>query len=167
LISWSYTLIINNHERYTYVKRRLSALNSSNPKGLPAICLNSSEDKRLFKKFVNNYLKEDGVLVLRLLSRNSQDLIVSEVISNLFNLYKNQVKQQKINLKTKNLTQVGHVLNLERKNPNNNINNKININFSNENELQQVIPGAFPKQSGVKNFNVSSDDTSEMKETNS
>ncbi len=54
-----------------------------------------NEEKRLFKKFVNNYLREDGVLALRLLSRNSQDLIVSEVIANLFRLYKEQNRQQK------------------------------------------------------------------------
>ncbi len=49
-----------------------------------------SEDKLLIKNFVKNYLKEDGVLALRLLSRNSQDLIVSELISNLFFSYKEQ-----------------------------------------------------------------------------
>jgi hypothetical protein len=125
-----------------YVKRRLNALNSNNLKGLSSICFNTIEDKRLFKKFVNNYLKEDGVLVLRLLSRNSQDLIVSELISNLFNLYKNHVKQQRINSKTKNITQLGQLFNLDKRNTN--INK--NTNYSNENELQHGNTGIIPKQ---------------------
>ena len=52
------------------------------------------EDKQLFKKFVNGYLKEDGVLALRILSRNSQDLIVSEAVANLYTQFKNQYKQK-------------------------------------------------------------------------
>lgn len=91
LISWSYSLIINTHERYIYVKRRLTALNSLN-----ANLKRSDSDKRMFKKFVNNYLREDGVLALRLMSKNSQDLIVSEIISNLFNMYKSQYRQDKL-----------------------------------------------------------------------
>ena len=93
LVSWSYTLIINSSERYSYVKRRLNALNYTANKS-PLNQLSTQEDKKLFRKFVNDYLREDGVLALRLLSRNSQDLIVSEVVSNLYSLYKSQQRQQ-------------------------------------------------------------------------
>ncbi len=95
LFSWTYTLILNNHERYTYVKRRLVALNPTTSDRNLYFNFSDAEEKRLFKKFVNNYLREDGVLALRLLSRNSQDLIVSEVIANLFRLYKEQNRKQK------------------------------------------------------------------------
>ncbi len=95
LISWSYTLIINSHERYSYVKRRLNALNTINKN------LSDPENRTLFKKFVNHYLKEDGVLALRLLSRNSQDLIVSEIINNLYELYRKQQRQKLIQLSKK------------------------------------------------------------------
>jgi hypothetical protein len=88
-------LIINSHERYSYVKRRLNALNTINKN------LSDSENRTLFKKFVNHYLKEDGVLALRLLSRNSQDLIVSEIINNLYELYRKQQRQQLIQLSKK------------------------------------------------------------------
>lgn len=86
LLSWSYTLIINSHERYMYIKRRILALKDTNSstQNLARI------DKELFKEFVNNYLKEDGVLALRLLSRNAHDLIVSEVVSKLYDLYSSQ-----------------------------------------------------------------------------
>jgi hypothetical protein len=87
LISWSYTLLINSHERYMYVKRRLlntSLLNATKQQRVPLL---TYKNKKTFHKFVNNYLKEDGVLALRLLSRNSHDLIVTEVIAKLYDLY--------------------------------------------------------------------------------
>ena len=99
LISWTYTLIINSNERYNYVKKRLYNIKRSD----------DIEDKQLFRKFVNSYLREDGVLALRILSRNSQDLIVSEAVANLYNSFKVQYKQKhlrqkhlKINLATIN-----------------------------------------------------------------
>ncbi len=96
LFSWTYTLVINSHERYHYVKKRLTALNPTNGtlRSL-AVDLTDPEEKRLFKKFVNTYLREDGVLALRLLSRNSQDLVVSEVVANLFRLFKQQNRELK------------------------------------------------------------------------
>ena len=90
LIGWSYSLIINSHERYIYVKRRLlfltkpSSLHATSNQNAPMM---NYKNKKMFRKFVNNYLKEDGVLALRLLSCNAQDLIVSEVISKLYDLY--------------------------------------------------------------------------------
>ena len=86
LVSWTYTLIINSNERYNYVKKRLHNIRKSD----------DIEDKQMFKKFVNSYLKEDGVLALRILSRNSQDLIVSEAVANLYNLFKNQYRQKHV-----------------------------------------------------------------------
>lgn len=90
LVSWIYTLVINSHERYAYIRKRLTVLNSTS-----GINFSDSTDKHLFKKFVKSYLREDVVLALRLLSRNSQDLIVSEIIANLYKLYKSkQYKSQ-------------------------------------------------------------------------
>ena len=78
---------MNNRERYHYIKKRLTALNEPNNKFDP-------DDKKIFGNFVNDYLREDGVLALRLLSRNAHDLIVSEVVANLFNLYKTKRNDQ-------------------------------------------------------------------------
>lgn len=96
LFGWIHSIIINANDRYMYVKQRLYASNNGNRE--KKVFLNDPENKKYFKKFVNNYLKEDGVLALRFLSRNSQDLIVAEVIAKLFESYKeNQmyVKEQK------------------------------------------------------------------------
>ena len=123
LISWIYILIINTHERYKYVKRRLNSLNSNtNISGV----LDDFEDKKLFKRFVNNYLREDGILALRLMSRNSHDLIVSEVIKNLYKLYSSDQKQQILNNRLKsshrqreNLTEVSTDVILDERNMSN------------------------------------------------
>lgn len=82
LFSWVYTLIINGHDRYSYIRKRLSIINH--------VADASTQDRALFKKFVNSYLREDVILALRLLSRNSQDLIVSEIVANLFKHYKSK-----------------------------------------------------------------------------
>lgn len=104
LLGWIHSLLVNNNDRFGYVKQRLYAANNNNSIRDKKIFLNDPEDKKLFKKFVNNYLKEDGVLALRFLSRNSQDLIVSEVVAKLFESYKeNQLllKEQKRNRKAR------------------------------------------------------------------
>jgi hypothetical protein len=79
LISWVYTLIINSQDTYSYIHKRLSTA---------SIHFTDPNDEKLFRKFVKTYLREDVVLALRLLSRNSQDLIVSEIVANLYKLYK-------------------------------------------------------------------------------
>ncbi len=96
LIGWVHSLIMNKSARYGYIRQRLLASNNNNKNG--RVNLADPEDKKYFKKFVNNYLKEDGVLALRFLSRNSQDLVVAEVVQKLFESYKeNQIhlKEQK------------------------------------------------------------------------
>ena len=87
LFVWCYRLILNNQERYRYVKRRIAVLANTHASARMLTASDSGENKRMFKRFVNEYLREDGILALRLLSRNSQDLIVSEVITNLYSMY--------------------------------------------------------------------------------
>jgi hypothetical protein len=93
LVSWLFTLVINTRERYSYIKKRLTALSPPNSQHKF-----DPDDKKIFSYFVNDYLKEDGVLALRLLSRNAHDLIVSEVVANLFNLYKIKRNETQIKL---------------------------------------------------------------------
>jgi outer membrane receptor for Fe3+-dicitrate len=90
LFSWSYKLIVNTKDHLSYIKYRIRSLKPFYEKQ-GFIKRTSSEtltDRRLLKYFVNNYLKEDGVLALRLLSRNSHDMIVSDVINSLFDRFK-------------------------------------------------------------------------------
>lgn len=45
-------------------------------------------EENLVRRFVINFLRRDGVLILRLLSEHATDLIASEAIVSLFELYK-------------------------------------------------------------------------------
>ena len=150
LISWIYILIINTHERYKYVKRRLSSLNSST--SISGV-LDDFEDKKLFKRFVNNYLREDGILALRLMSRNSHDLIVSEVIKNLYKLYSSDQKQQFINNRLKsshrqreNLTGVSTDVILDERNMSNSRFAPVNEMDEQTNSKVSIIQASSNKQ---------------------
>jgi hypothetical protein len=109
LLSWSYKLVINSRERYMYVKKRMLKPNKDvsafmlrhDDKLADNLVRSNKFNKKVFQKFVNNYLREDGVLALRLLSRNAHDLIVSEVVTKLYELYLNRYGE----------TFVGHVHN--------------------------------------------------------
>ena len=47
-----------------------------------------SEERQLARDFVLHYLKDDGVFVTRLLSVNSSDLVVTEIINQLWIRFK-------------------------------------------------------------------------------
>ena len=49
---------------------------------------NTEEDKRLCRRFVNVYLRPDGVFMIRLLSKNTNSIIVSELVAALWDNYK-------------------------------------------------------------------------------
>lgn len=84
LLSWVYTLVVDKGQRYSYVRRRLYALKSP----AQAYRMSRLENEQDFREFVNKYLREDGILALRILSRNAHDLVVSEVVSGLYEAYK-------------------------------------------------------------------------------
>lgn len=45
-------------------------------------------DKDVTSKFVRRYLKQDGVIVLRLVGQNTNELVVAELVSELYNIYR-------------------------------------------------------------------------------
>ncbi|CAF4114351.1 unnamed protein product [Rotaria magnacalcarata] len=49
---------------------------------------NPQEERQLAREFVLHYLKDDGVFVTRLLSVNSSDLVVTEIINQLWTRFK-------------------------------------------------------------------------------
>ena len=48
----------------------------------------TEDDKRLCRRFVNIYLRPDGVFMIRLLSKNTNSIIVSELVAALWDNYK-------------------------------------------------------------------------------
>jgi hypothetical protein len=66
-------------EKIHFVKRHLGIMSSFNPQ----------EERQQAREFVLHYLKDDGVFLTRLLSLNSSDLVVTELINQLWIRYKN------------------------------------------------------------------------------
>ena len=65
-------------EKIHFIKRHLGIISSFNPQ----------EERQQAREFVLHYLKDDGVFLTRLLSLNSSDLVVTEIINQLWTRYK-------------------------------------------------------------------------------
>ena len=74
--------IFAQQEQIRYVSHLLSSVNKSR------LSESDSTDKAQVRSFVVVYLKKDGVLILRLVEQNTNGLIVSEIVSDLYNCYK-------------------------------------------------------------------------------
>ncbi|CAF3382677.1 unnamed protein product [Rotaria socialis] len=74
---WLYHCTVSR-EKIHFVKRHLGIMSSFNPQ----------EERQLAREFVLHYLKDDGVFVTRLLSVNSSDLVVTEIINQLWTRFK-------------------------------------------------------------------------------
>lgn len=48
------------------------------------------EEKRCLKEFANSYLRVDGVFLLRLMGRNISEVMLSEIICDIYDLYKRE-----------------------------------------------------------------------------
>lgn len=86
--------------RFDYVQRKLTMM------GLLSVTKNSEEmsdkerrynDERNVKNFVRYYLQEDGCFALRLLARNGQDIIVGDVIDELYRHYCDNYVEKRTN----------------------------------------------------------------------
>ncbi|PVD38318.1 hypothetical protein C0Q70_00930 [Pomacea canaliculata] len=76
---WVYTMIFRQH-RLRYLKKFLR-IND---------CYKSELDKKMAVKFAEQYLRQDGIFVLRLVGKNANDVLVSELILQLWNHYRNK-----------------------------------------------------------------------------
>ena len=52
--------------------------------------LGSGPDKKLATRFVMEYLRHDGVFTLRLIGKNSSDIVVAEIVSGLWDIYRSK-----------------------------------------------------------------------------
>ena len=65
------------NDRLGYIKKHLKYMDR----------YNTAEDKKMCKRFVNLYLRPDGVFMIRLLSKNTNSIIVSELVAQLWDNY--------------------------------------------------------------------------------
>ncbi|CAI9717030.1 innexin unc-9-like isoform X2 [Octopus vulgaris] len=52
--------------------------------------IGSTPDKKLANRFTVEYLRHDGVFTLRLIGKNSSDIVVAEIVSGLWDMYRSK-----------------------------------------------------------------------------
>ncbi|XP_011441809.3 innexin unc-9 isoform X3 [Magallana gigas] len=52
--------------------------------------LGTGPDRKLAARFVMDYLRHDGVFTLRLIGKNSSDIVVAEIVSELWDMYRSK-----------------------------------------------------------------------------
>ncbi|CAF0950621.1 unnamed protein product [Rotaria sp. Silwood1] len=125
-LMWLYHCTVPR-EKVRFIKRHLGIMSSFNPK----------EERQEARDFVLHYLKDDGVLLTRLLSLNSSDLVVTEIINQLWTRYKtvnrlySTVNPQRHNHHHHNIS-TNDIINNE--NNTNTSTQPININYQNGNK---------------------------------
>jgi hypothetical protein len=72
---------LNIGERYS---NHILPLTNTNASSTPHGCIDTS----LLNKFISEYLRKDGVFLLRIIKKNSNDLVVGELIAELWMNYK-------------------------------------------------------------------------------
>ena len=45
-------------------------------------------------EFIENYLRWDGILVLRIIAQNTNDIIMSKLVGALFKIHSNSIKKE-------------------------------------------------------------------------
>ncbi|ESO01145.1 hypothetical protein HELRODRAFT_82276 [Helobdella robusta] len=81
LLRWIW-LVGFRHSRIRYVRKHLKVMGKLNR--------DSDRDRKLSRKFAQMYLRQDGVFVLKLVAKNSTDLVVADIVSALWDNYKNK-----------------------------------------------------------------------------
>ena len=56
--------------------------------------LSTGPDKKLANRFTIEYLRHDGVFTLRLVGKNSSDIVVAEILSGLWDMYRSKKAAQ-------------------------------------------------------------------------
>ncbi|CAF0883967.1 unnamed protein product [Adineta steineri] len=85
-LSWLLRMI-NVESRTSYIKRKLHMSNAMTPDNERTKSEENKNNDQKIKQFTREFLQEDGCFALRLLARNGQDIIVSDVIDYLFKYY--------------------------------------------------------------------------------
>lgn len=70
------------YSRIRYIRKHLKVMDKLNR--------DSDRDRKLSHKFAEAYLRQDGVFVLKLVAKNSTDLVVADIVAALWDNYKNK-----------------------------------------------------------------------------
>lgn len=81
------TRMLHTQDRYTYIEKHLVMDDVYNP--------DRERDRMVLRKFVDEYLRLDGVLMFRLVGHNTNKVVVNEFICKLYEFYRSQANVQK------------------------------------------------------------------------
>lgn len=56
--------------------------------------IGSGPEKKLANRFTMEYLRHDGVFTLRLVGKNSSDIVVAEILAGLWDMYRTKKAAQ-------------------------------------------------------------------------
>jgi hypothetical protein len=59
--------------------------------------LHGEDEKRLCRKFANDYLRDDGLFVLRIVARNTNSILLTDLVMCLWGIYKDKPEVRKEN----------------------------------------------------------------------
>ena len=82
LLHWCYVVIMKSSKQ-AFVKKYLKITDQ----------LQNGFDRKLCQRFADNYLREDGVFVLRVITRNSTDLVTIDLVTEMWKIF--QEKQNR------------------------------------------------------------------------
>ena len=80
LLSWTLRSIFKN-DRHRYVKKHLNLMEKLSESG---------SDKKKCSEFIDKYLKQDGVFILRLIGHNTNAITVTEFVCSLWDNFKSK-----------------------------------------------------------------------------
>lgn len=76
-IFWLWRVVVKRN-RVAYIKKFLKVRDE----------LHGEDDKKVCRKFADDYLRDDGIFVLRLVARNSNAILLTDLVLSLWGIYK-------------------------------------------------------------------------------
>ena len=95
LVQWIFVLCIRPSQR-SLIKRSLKITNHYSD-------LPGSNEKKVFNDFVNNFLRKDGQFLIHMICINNGDLITTDIVVQLFELYKSKLSKNHIHIEEKQM----------------------------------------------------------------
>lgn len=78
-LRWLWTIVFE-HSRTRYVRKQLKIMDR--------IRSGSDRDRKMSYRFSEKYLRQDGIFVLKLVAKNSTDLVVADIVAALWDNYR-------------------------------------------------------------------------------
>lgn len=83
---WIWRVVVKQN-RVAYVKKFLKVNDQ----------LHGEDEKRLCRRFANDYLRDDGLFVLRIVARNTNSILLTDLVMCLWGIYKDKPEVRKEN----------------------------------------------------------------------